>query len=391
MSEEHLSAELLERYRGRRLPAGELLSVDDHLAACGACRQRVGQGYDPGPALASLRATLNGTAEGDHLSYEDLVAHVDGLARGAERDITVGHLEFCSQCADEVRALESLRLPSPPARVPAMLVPLAAALFVGLGLWALWEGRPVREKAVAEGEGGTRLEPVFPRPVPEEPAIVLDAGGEEVRVGPTGLLAGLEWLPSRSRIAEALLSRRLERPSVLARLAPVEGRLLGENDGGPRIALLRPMGAVCRDTRPTLVWRPLAKAESYSVAVFDREFREAARSGALVPPQWTVTPALRRGTDYSWEVTARVEGREVRSPRPPDPEARFRVLDEASEEELRLVEARQPRSHLALGVLYARAGLRPEAEAELRALVAANPGAREAAELLASVRSWPTP
>jgi hypothetical protein len=46
------------------------------------------------------------------------------------------------------------------------------------------------------------------------------------------------------------------------------------------------------------------------------------------------------------------------------------------------------RSHLALGIFYARAGMVEEAERELTALVRQNPKSQVARKLLRSVESW---
>ena len=67
------------------------------------------------------------------------------------------------------------------------------------------------------------------------------------------------------------------------------------------------------------------------------------------------------------------DGQEVTSPRPPAPQAKFRVLDQAKASELTKAKRAYGSSHLTLGLLYAEAGLLKEAEAELRLLRRANP------------------
>jgi predicted Zn-dependent protease len=69
------------------------------------------------------------------------------------------------------------------------------------------------------------------------------------------------------------------------------------------------------------------------------------------------------------------------------PEARFLVLAAEAEAELarRLASARG--SHLVVGVLLAEAGVLDEAERELRALAAANPGQADVQRLLAGLRT----
>jgi hypothetical protein len=54
----HLSADLLEGYRQRRLEPAQLLALDDHIASCSECRDVI-RGITPRhDALLSLRASL---------------------------------------------------------------------------------------------------------------------------------------------------------------------------------------------------------------------------------------------------------------------------------------------------------------------------------------------
>jgi hypothetical protein len=80
-------------------------------------------------------------------------------------------------------------------------------------------------------------------------------------------------------------------------------------------------------------------------------------------------------------------GEEVTSPRPPAPQARFRVLDRAKADELARARRAYPSSHLALGLLYAEAGLLKEAEQELRLLRKANPDSEIARRLLSQIQA----
>jgi hypothetical protein len=89
-------------------------------------------------------------------------------------------------------------------------------------------------------------------------------------------------------------------------------------------------------------------------------------------------------------VTALAGGRRITAPAPPAPEARFEV---AAAEVLAAVEARRaqaPASHLVAVIALVEAGLLDDADAELGALAADNPGSPEVARLresLARLRS----
>jgi hypothetical protein len=82
-----------------------------------------------------------------------------------------------------------------------------------------------------------------------------------------------------------------------------------------------------------------------------------------------------------------MDGNEVISPRPPAPQAKFRVLDQARANELAAAKRAYANSHLTLGLLYAQAGLLSESEQELRLLLKENPNSEVARKLLSQVQT----
>src|SRR4029077_9817890 len=110
-----------------------------------------------------------------------------------------------------------------------------------------------------------------------------------------------------------------------------------------------------------------------------------AVSPQLTSNLWT-SPPLSRGRVYAWQVKATKEGQEVTAPRPPAPQAKFRVLDQAKTDEIVRARRAYPSSHLTLGLLYANAGLLREAEQELRLLQKANPDSEIVRSLLRQVQ-----
>jgi predicted Zn-dependent protease len=86
-------------------------------------------------------------------------------------------------------------------------------------------------------------------------------------------------------------------------------------------------------------------------------------------------------------VRAVKDGKEFSSPRPPAPQAKFRILDQAKTNELAEAQRMYASSHLTLGLLYTQAGLLDEAERELRALQRANPNSVLVQQLLANVQA----
>jgi hypothetical protein len=159
----------------------------------------------------------------------------------------------------------------------------------------------------------------------------------------------------------------------------------GDETGGVPFALLTPVGKIVRENQPVLRWKPLKDAVSYTVAIVNSNFRVVEESGKLTATNWKPAKPLPRGAVYSWQVTAtKADGSETVSPSAPAPQARFRVLDQKMADDLSKLE--KTKSRLALGVLYATAGLIEEARREFQILVKENPKSALARKLLAGVR-----
>jgi hypothetical protein len=158
---------------------------------------------------------------------------------------------------------------------------------------------------------------------------------------------------------------------------------MGGSSGGA-LALLGPVGAVVAGRRPTFRWRPLNGATSYQITITDSAagYREVVSSPQLQGRKWTADRPLERGRVYTWQIIARAGDGEVKSP-----EAKFKVLDPAAAGALAKVNRIYAGRRLALGLLYAEAGLLDDAERELKALVVANPQSPIAKSLLQDLRS----
>jgi hypothetical protein len=202
-------------------------------------------------------------------------------------------------------------------------------------------------------------------------------------------LIGLDALAptERRQVREAIASGRIETSAALTGLALRQGSLMGMGTDGVPFRLRGPVGVVLRSRRPSLSWEPLEGASAYVVTLVDESGRVAARSPELKGTTWAPPNYLARGVTYSWQVAAQRRGAEVISPAPPAPEARFKILDATYASSLARAERDARGSHLALGVLYARAGLLDEAERELSILQRRNPRSDLARRLLQSVRA----
>lgn len=426
----HLSTQRAEEYRQRVLPEGELLAVDSHLAACEECRQLVGAEIEMETVVSNFhhRLVSDVSAIGsDHLSYEQVENFVDGKLKKNERDALQIHLEVCESCAeeaDDLRAFRSelrglttqqsarvgmpsftqkLRALAQPNRFffrPALVGGLAVLLIAGsvalLLVWrasrrsdpALQATSPVREASPEPTAPGAAPTPSPQQDLtPDERFVIsLSDGGKRVTVDVNGNVDGLGPLTDTSTqaVRRALTTGKVAVPD-LSELIGVKGRLMGTSDESA-FSLMNPIGTVTRHTRPTLRWRPLTGATSYTVAVLDGSYNVVTTSPPLTTTSWTPTIELDRGRVYSWQVTSLKDGKPHLSPAATEPEARFKVLDKAIVDELISVE-KTGNSHLVRGTMYARAGLLDDAEKELRALLAANSNSQIARELLQSVRT----
>lgn len=442
---EHLSAQQLERYRRRALPPMDLLMADDHLATCAACRHRAGGAEQLSAALSSLSVGLQSPAgtEIDHLRYEQLAAYADEQLDEVEREIVESHLEWCRPCAAEAQDLrafkatvaDSLRAEAVPVtpptrweefvafwRAPAHWVPLQVAVTAAVAALCVWAATHSLRHQVAElraqlsrlQQSNATLQQEFdtakgnaaelrgrlaqlerssisnPKSeVPDSPLIAVNDGGQRITLDQAGHFTGLDWLPpaQQSAVKNALQTARIETPAVLRELAGKAGTLLGSADDGLPFALHSPLGTVVSTDRPTFRWSPFKGATSYVITVYDHDYKPVVTSGPLSATAWRPGQPLRRGDVYSWQVTALQEGKEILSPTSPAPEARFKVLEPGPAQELEQAKQTQPNSHLALGVLYAQAGLLAEAEREFKALLRANPDSPLAQKLLRSIRA----
>lgn len=426
---EHLNQNQIEGYAGRKLPAAELLSLSDHLSECTACRRQIETVVGGDLTFFAIRSEVLGAdadvvalAERTHLTVDQMAEYVDGVLAGEELQVVEDHLTGCEPCHLAVNDLRAFRdqvapnlnreyqpalghikpeswwhhvaglVPASFAKSPMLAFSSAAVLVLLLAAgWLVW--RNMREK---EPELVLAIpSPTLPIPSPtaapaESPAPLvaeLNDGGGRVTLDQAGKLSGVDNLPPayQRMVQESLTNQRLERSALLAGLKRPASSLMGGSEQGNQFSVLEPTGKVVQSDRPTFVWSPLADATGYIVEVYDEAFNLVATSPQLTANSWT-SQTLKRGRIYSWQVKAVKDGQEFRSPRPPAPQAKFRVLDAASVNELQQARQTYSSSHLVLGLLYARAGLLDEADKEFRTLQKANPDSALARRLLGQVR-----
>jgi anti-sigma factor RsiW len=429
----HLTHNQMQEFGRQKLAAEELLSVSDHLGACEACRRLLERAVQADAAFFAMRSELFGEVTtvavpppiSSHPTVEKMAGFVDGTLAGEEMQVVTDHLTRCERCALAVEDLLAFRNQAAPAfdreyypvtvpassrswprrltpsllpsflRSPKLVVAAAMLLLVGSGslIWLTLQNEEAKPKTVSTALERTGASPpiVAPTPASTPPTAIveLNDGGGHLLLDRNGKLFGADYLPPdyQQLVKEALTDQRLEKSSLLEGLSRPVTSLMGSDREDGEFFVLEPKGKVLITDRPTFRWSSLAGATHYVVEVYDGRFNLVITSAPLIANSWTAPQPLRREVVYSWQVRAVKDGKEFSSPRPPAPQAKFRILDQAKTNELAEAQRMYASSHLTLGLLYTQAGLLDEAERELRALQRANPNSVLVQQLLANVQA----
>lgn len=437
---EHLNQKQFEDYCQQQLRVAELLAVSAHLGECEACRGRIESVMNGDTTFFALRSELFGEAAEfssphalrAHLTAEQTAEYVDRNLSGEELQVVADHLTNCEQCAlavDDLRAFRNQIAPSlereyhpspvpPPtkgwwrrtfASLPAVFRvsprpafgAALAVLLLAVTAWLIWrmqqERAPKQEIVLSPGTSSQPALPSQPAPVasqtePVTPVIFvaqLNDGRGQLTLDQEGKLSGVDDLPPayQGLVKKALTTQRVERSSQLNGLARPASSLMSSDKQSGEFSVIEPVGSVLMTNEPTFRWSPMEGATSYVVEVYDDQFKLVATSLQITKHSWSAPQLLSRGKVYAWQVKAAKDGQEVTSPRPPAPQAKFRILDQAKVNELAKARRAYGSSHLALGLLYAEAGLLQESEQELRLLLKANPNSEIARNLLRQVQA----
>ena len=440
MTLEHLSQSQLTRYSGRTLDPPELLEVDSHLASCDVCHERLTRIF-PGAVQHAKSASFDLSEEPFHLDYEQhLEPYVDGTANDIDREIVDSHVALCSKCATDLEDLLEFKrqpvaavadearteswwtkwwpqfLPANPAWATAVVVVAVFALAAAV----IWWTRP--SASVPAQQAAATVPPAFDSPagateqpspassthapakdprsaedsrgysfdsMREEPLLALYDAGGEIILDQRGRLEGLRDLPPdlKETIERTLVARQFRASPALRGWSGDTNNLRSRTEPQNTFGPVFPTDVVIESDQPTFRWRPLEAAQNYVVTVYDDKFRKVSTSDPVSVTEWTTPKSLARGVTYSWQISASKGDETVVAPKPPAPQARFRVLDQRAIAVLTKLKEAAQRSHLAIGVFYWKHGLLAESEREFQALAAANPNSTVVKELLQSLRS----
>jgi len=384
---EHLSPEYVARYLNRSLRRRERIAADDHLGSCVACQRLVSESPDLQSAFVRFQNDLKVQAEigPSHLTYEQMESYVDGTMSEADCEVVESHAEVCEVCGGELSNLQAFR----------------AGQFLNVGSRAEFTENDTADIAASADEG---VRPHW------WTAGRLWLGGASAMVIVFAVFFSTIYLrsPDAGRIAQVSSSdngssqhsiqnaqepiasippETFETPPGLGVLIGKTGTMLSAGRDAESFMLLSPVGTFVLDDRPEFRWKPLPGVTAYRVAVFDEELNPIESSPVGTGTSWTSRRGLQRGKVYLWQVTAVKGSGDVVAPAPPAPEAKFKIIDQISADEVRTIQSANPGAHFVLGRAYARAGLLDEAEREFRSVGKDDLNFSRAQQFLTSLRA----
>ena len=403
---EDVTKEKLQQLLSKKLQPGEIIVLNDHIESAEEATARTTT------IDSALAARLERSIVGnDHLTYSQLAGYADDELAPAERALVADHIEFCHECRSDVEEVIQFRpavvtTPTPsqtgwfgstrdvffrPVPVFASVVVLAA---IGFSVWLFSS----REAVPADDDVIVASADTDPVPEQAPPAQVdppkekdaltlsLNDGGATVGITAGGEIAGYDSMPAgrRAELKRVLSGASLHLPD-LRDLKAASGEFMSEgSNSSATFRINSPVGKVLLSTSPSFSWQAVPGADSYTVEVYDLNFKKVAASDHLKRTRWTTK--LPRGKTYVWQVTARKGDEIFKAPRPPASEARFRIVDGRSATEIATTKRNHPKSHLLLGIAYAKAGLIGEAIQEFERLARLNPGSELPKRMLRELR-----
>jgi hypothetical protein len=409
---DHLSDEELNRYRSRMMAPADLLAANDHLDVCDRCYARFGGDYLQAAydlARASLRPGSEDAVRAERESERAVAIKSPGVLAGIvaaiRRQVTPRLIQVAAGVIITAGVIGALATLSMMRNEPDQSGGAIEDRRAAMGRMEVEMSRLREQNAALERElkssrdeiaglqsrlsAGVNLAAgAAPRPA-SRVVLSLNDGANVVTMDSSGRLAGLESLSqSHERLVKTVLAAgRVKTPPLLARLMTRRRTLMGAGRDADPYPLLSPVGTAVAGERPTFRWRALDRATSYVVSVYDTKMNEVVASHSLQEKEWTTTLPLRRGEIYTWQVRAARDGAEIKLPAPDLPDAKFMVIGTSTARELESARGVYGSSPLALGILYANAGLLDEAGREIEAVVRANPQSRLAEQLLNSLRA----
>ncbi len=106
---EHLSLVQVRAYVRGALHPSTLVTIDDHLEGCAACRAALARESDASfgaEAFGRALATPDARPESPHLTFEHLRGAVDATLGAVDHEWVEAHVGLCMMCAEELGDLQ---------------------------------------------------------------------------------------------------------------------------------------------------------------------------------------------------------------------------------------------------------------------------------------------
>lgn len=318
-----------------------------------------------------------------HLPQTDLEAYASGRLPAARLSDCQAHLDSCEACRaelEDIRTLQSdlagFQRPEPTygreplrrKRRKSLALPLAVsvgAVSVVVISAALWwrHGRPVVNKASPA------------------PPVIAQSTAAQSTAAPPAATAQTHDIHLANAIATP--PHDVSRPN--AHTPPPEAN---KPEAIGKFALLGPFGQTISETHPVFTWQPMPGAIGYTVEIVDVGLHPVEHSPALQATTWRPHRPLPAGHTYLWQVTATLHGgSKVVASEPSLTETALKIVPTKYLSEIVHFKQAHQEAHLALGALYAQAGMLTESANELRKVQPGDPLYNTARTMLKSLPS----
>lgn len=343
MRNKHLTFEEIKAHRDRTLTAAAALEISDHLVECEECRA----------TLVRLEHEPVSGEQPSTVTYEELADYIDDQLDPPERHAVSEKLARSSQGRRELRDLlefkREMAAEESGIDFQKWILPIAAGVLIAAAIG--WWNFQSKQNEIARN-----LAP-------------------ELRV----------------TFEDALANRRFILPEIVKNLHGAQEQLAGQsNRSTSGLRLIRPVGIAVATGTPVFQWGGMANASGYRLTISMHGSEKPSETIDLDGSQVTYVASkpLVPGETYEWEVQALREGQPIaQAPAPPEPEALFYVLGQQQQDEIARQREKFGGSHLALGLVYARAGLIEDAGEQFAALAKEDPElARKLGEALENSR-----
>jgi hypothetical protein len=321
----HLTIEEITAYCDRTLAPASALEISDHLVACVECREsmsRAGAGRAQSPV--------------SRVEYEELAGYIDNELGPIERHDVLEKLSRSALARRELRDLVEFKEEMAEAEKESTggfhkwVLPIAAGIMIAAvaGWWI---------SATKRHDLARDLTPEL-----------------------------------RATLHEVMAQGHFILPPVVEQLRLEREQLAGQSPAARiGLKLISPVGTAIATETPVFRWTQVEGATGYRISLAVRGKESPTRVFDVPSNQttWEISMPLAPEQTYEWEVQAIRNGEMLeQAPVPPEPEAIFYVLDRQQQIDLSKQREKLSRSHLALGLTYARAGLIDDARDEFRAL-----------------------